>query len=293
MRNPSRPTSTSRTRISDLPLEPDTDAPLTSDLTGAPSSDTALMSGTRSRGRTASAHTGESDRESPRGRYAVPDDLDDDDFLAAARRAAREAAAEAVAEDEIGPAARAARMVGRVRSRRLAVLAGALAIAVAFAAFQIVRGQIEPGDAGIAARPQTTERAASVTETNPPRAEAASESETQTALPAAEADAEPETTQATAPRRNLAPAVAPEAEEEIAAAADAAGDSAGPATSDVAVASPPSALPAGPARTAAASPEPVPPPSATRNRSRGAGDRGARTGGSARRRSFGRQFVAG
>jgi localization factor PodJL len=234
----------------DLPLEPNTDAPLTSDLTGAPSSDTALMSGTRSRGKIAAAQNGDQDRETLRGRYSVPDDLDDDDFLASARRAAREAAAEAVAEDEIGPAARAARMVGRVRSRRLAVLACALAIAVAFAAFQIVRLQMQPGDAGIAARPQTTERAAAVTDPTPPRAEAVTA---------------PETTQAMAPPRSPTPAAsrAPAAKEEN-VAADAAEASAEAGASEVATVVPPKALPAGPALSVNAAPIPAaPPPAAT------------------------------
>ena len=169
-----------------------------------------------------SALRGEGDRQSPRGRYAEPDGLDDDDFLAAARRAARAAASEAVAEDDDRPGG--ARGADGRRRRQIAPTRRARRRARRRGRLRGVPDPARPdraGDAEIAARPQTTDRAASVTEPNPPRAEPASESEPQTALPAAEADAEPETTQATAPRRNLAPAAAPEAAEEIAAAADA------------------------------------------------------------------------
>ena len=75
---------------SDLPLEPGTDSPLDSSLTGAPSSDTEFMSGGR-KGRAA--------RISRRRGHDDEPPIVDDDFLAAARRAARAAAAEADGPD--------------------------------------------------------------------------------------------------------------------------------------------------------------------------------------------------
>src|SRR5690606_33961440 len=103
--------------------------------TGAPSSDTELMSGARSRNRAV--------------RLDVGDDIGvadvDEDFLTAARRAAREAAAEAT-DPEAQSRSALGRLAGAARSHRGALLAAALAVAVAFAAYQIVRNQMAAGD---------------------------------------------------------------------------------------------------------------------------------------------------
>lgn len=127
---------------SDLPLEPGTDAPLDSALSDAPSSDTVRMSGGRQRGRGA-PKPDEAERLAQRARQAVRDLDADEDFLAAARRAARAAAAEA-AEAESESAAVGAGALASMRSRRGAVIAGVLAIAVAAAAVQILRPETLP-----------------------------------------------------------------------------------------------------------------------------------------------------
>ena len=83
-------------RRRDFPLEPGTDAPLSSSLTGAPSSNTEFMSGAR-KGRL----TQPFDRRRSTGRAEAARGAAgavDDDFLAAARRAARAAAKEAVGD---------------------------------------------------------------------------------------------------------------------------------------------------------------------------------------------------
>jgi localization factor PodJL len=127
----------------DLPLEPGTDVPLNSALAGAPSSDTARMSGARGKGRAASAAGIEPGH--PRRQTGEP--AAGDDFLAAARRAARAAAAEVV-EAEHGPqdsdqAPGLARLWSRVRGRRRLILASALVLAIAFTAVQIIRSRMD------------------------------------------------------------------------------------------------------------------------------------------------------
>jgi localization factor PodJL len=131
---------------SDFPIEPGTDSPLSSALTGAPSSDTEFMSGGRKsrKGRPLSAED-----ETGYTASIEPDAEVDEDFLAAARRAARSAA------DTAGGEGAASRRSGGLRSRRTALLAAALAVAVAFAAVQIVRNQILPRNAEVASATAT------------------------------------------------------------------------------------------------------------------------------------------
>jgi localization factor PodJL len=136
----------------DLPLEPGTDAPLNSALTGAPSSDTARMSGSRTRAR-ASLGTSSGEVDAGGAHRAAGEPVAGDDFLAAARRAARAAAAE-VADTEpgvSGDTSGLARFWGRVKGRRRVLLASALAVAIAFAALQIVRNQMSNGEIETAA----------------------------------------------------------------------------------------------------------------------------------------------
>lgn len=136
---------------SDFPIEPGTDSPLSSALTGAPSSDTQFMSGARSRSRLAPALDGD-EPIAVRPDAVRLDATVDEDFLAAARRAARAAAAEAT--EESGGVSRRG-IAGFVKSRHGALLAAALAIAVAFAAVQIIRSQTQPiaGDVATAPSP--------------------------------------------------------------------------------------------------------------------------------------------
>ena len=134
----------------DLPLEPGTDAPLSSALTGAPSSDTALMSGGRAK---AKADPGgrRADLQPIRARDVSAEPASPDDFLAAARRAAKAAAEEAVeAEHGSKRSLGIGRIFGVFKTRRSVVLAGLLAIAVAVAAMQIVRNQMDTGEIEIA-----------------------------------------------------------------------------------------------------------------------------------------------
>ena len=144
----------------DEPLEPGTDAPLSSALVGAPSSDTALMSGARGRGK--AGHPG--------GRAAEVETADarpvavepaGDNFLAAARRAAQAAAAEAVEAEESETARRGglSRLINRRRGRRQVLLASVVAVALAFAAYQLIRNDLLPNPlevAGPAERNVTT-----------------------------------------------------------------------------------------------------------------------------------------
>lgn len=150
---------------SDFPLEPGTDSPLSSSLAGAPSSDTEFMSGARNQSQTGSVLKAE-------GRGAASsDELDspvDNDFLAAARRAARAAAAEAA--DAEAPDERSGglgRIAGAVKSRRGMLMAAALAIAVAFAALQIIRGQMSTGGGDIATVPDASQPAPSALDAAP------------------------------------------------------------------------------------------------------------------------------
>jgi len=150
---------------SDFPLEPGTDAPLSSSLTGAPSSDTEFMSGAR---RSRTPTLGADYRGAAAG-LAEADSALDEDFLTAARRAARAAAAEAA--DAEGPATQGGglrRIAGAMKSRRGALIAAALAVAVAFAALQIIRSQMtNPGDSNVAAVPQAVAPAAPADEASP------------------------------------------------------------------------------------------------------------------------------
>ena len=130
----------------DLPLEPGTDSPLNSALTGAPSSDTVRMSGGGRRRSNLGLNAGSAEAG---GRLAAPEPVTSEDFLLAARRAAQAAAAEANGTREGGEGdSGIGRLAGRMKARRRAVLAGALAVAVAFAAIQFVQSQMgaEPID---------------------------------------------------------------------------------------------------------------------------------------------------
>ncbi|HEX9903788.1 MAG TPA: peptidoglycan-binding protein [Propylenella sp.] len=123
----------------DLPLEPGTDSPLSSALAGAPSSDTARMSGSRGGGRAVAKDSAfaAADMDEGLGELSA-----DDDFLKAARRAARAAAAEA---DEEDAAVHRKGFAGLRRSgstRQRILLASVLAIATAVAAVQIIRNQM-------------------------------------------------------------------------------------------------------------------------------------------------------
>jgi localization factor PodJL len=130
----------------DLPLEPGTDSPLNSALTGAPSSDTVRMSGGGRRKSNLGLNAGSAEAV---GRHSFPEPVTSEDFLLAARRAAQAAAAEANGTREGGEGhSGIGRLAGRMKARRRAVLAGALAVAVAFAAIQFVQSQMgaEPID---------------------------------------------------------------------------------------------------------------------------------------------------
>ncbi len=87
----------------DFPLEPGTDSPLSSSLSGAPSSDTEFMSGARKKPvRKPASGEAESAVSTDRAER-LP--FVDDDFLAAARRAARAAADEdSDADQDVSPA---------------------------------------------------------------------------------------------------------------------------------------------------------------------------------------------
>ena len=136
----------------DLPLEPGTDAPLSSALAGAPSSDTARMSGGRSLLR--AELSGGSDLARARG--AAAQALEDEDVVAVARRVARSASEES--EDSEAQRRGLGRIMGFVKSRRRSLLAAALTLAVAVAAMQIIREQmLIPGDVEVANAPQATE----------------------------------------------------------------------------------------------------------------------------------------
>jgi localization factor PodJL len=129
----------------DLPLEPGTDAPIKSELAGAPSSDTAFMAGSR-RGRAAA----DGDIDAVRPAHDAPERMAGEDFLAAARRAAKEAAAEAAQAEHEAQEARRSRGLSRVlyamRARRRVLLMAALLVALGFAAFQLMRDRIDLGD---------------------------------------------------------------------------------------------------------------------------------------------------
>lgn len=132
----------------DLPLEPGTNAPLDSALSGAPSSDTALMTGAARAALGPAPH-----QKRPADLNQPPEAVGSaadgrrrpaagDDFLVAARRAAQAAAAEAAeAERSASQGGKGAlgRMLAVMKARRRMVLAGVLALAVALTALQFVR----------------------------------------------------------------------------------------------------------------------------------------------------------
>ena len=143
----------------DQPLEPGTDTPLNSALIGAPSSNTALMSGARRKGRAADA-ANDAGEAAPGTRriIAAPEG---EDFLAAARRAAQAAATEAAEAEREAEMSRGglSRALNLVRTRRRVILASALALAVSVAAVQLIRKEVAPNGieiAGISGRPATT-----------------------------------------------------------------------------------------------------------------------------------------
>ncbi|HEX2256829.1 MAG TPA: hypothetical protein VHG92_09055, partial [Afifellaceae bacterium] len=118
----------------DLPLEPGTEEPMSSTLENAPSSDTARFSGADRRTNRVPGRAGAINRRSAEGGYVAAD------FLSAARRAAQAAAIEAAeaeraveTDDQVGALQR---LFGVMRARRRMIVAGALAVAVAFAAWQ-------------------------------------------------------------------------------------------------------------------------------------------------------------
>ena len=109
---------------------------MSSTLENAPSSDTALFTGPERRRNRIPGRAGALNRRSQDGGYVA------DDFLSAARRAAQAAAVEAAeaqrmvdTDDQVGALQR---LFGAMKARRRAMLAGALAIAVAFAALQFL-----------------------------------------------------------------------------------------------------------------------------------------------------------
>ncbi len=138
---------------SDFPLEPGTDAPLSSALADAPSSDTEFMSGAR-KGRLTHAYP-DADRDSAGGHTP----LVDDDFLAAARRAARAATSETS-----GPGQETGAVQGKGRGRRLfgpkgrrVLLGTVLGVVLVVAVVQIARTEFwHSGEAPLASLPATT-----------------------------------------------------------------------------------------------------------------------------------------
>jgi localization factor PodJL len=138
----------------DIPLEPGTDSPLSSSLTGAPSSNTEFMSGAR-KGRPKQSFSSETDGPAASGlsesRKAV-----DDDFLAAARRAARAAAKEAVDTDDETPIVVTASGGGLLKSRRSAFVAAAIAAVIVIAALVALRTGLWPRAGEIAVLPESS-----------------------------------------------------------------------------------------------------------------------------------------
>jgi localization factor PodJL len=152
---------------SDFPLEPGTDSPLSSALAGAPSSDTEFMSGARSRASMGSLLDAEDSGAASSEPAALGSGVDED-FLTAARRAARAAAAEVVDDDgTVESSSGRGRIAGVVRERRGALIAAAFAVAVAFAALQIIRGQMNPGGGEIAAVPEAAQPIAPAADAGP------------------------------------------------------------------------------------------------------------------------------
>ncbi len=187
---------------SDLPLEPGTDSPLDSSLTGAPSSDTEFMSGGRKRRAGRAVARGGSEDDLP---------FVDDDFLAAARRAARAAAAEVEGFDEEAADASDDKAADEPKggAGRRAIVSALVAAAMVIAAVVVVRTQVWPYEPVVA----FLEDQGLLTESPAPTANVAVISPTE--APATEAPAPAslpppsENTELTAPP--AAPAAAPEA----------------------------------------------------------------------------------
>ncbi len=138
---------------SDFPLEPGTDSPLASSLTGAPSSNTEFMSGAR-KGRLTQPFTGDIERQGSTGRGDARPTVDDD-FLAAARRAARAASQEVAEAEGDSPVERTARgFTGAIKAHRRSLVALAIAAALIIAAFPFVRPQLWPADTDVALTPE-------------------------------------------------------------------------------------------------------------------------------------------
>jgi localization factor PodJL len=133
----------------DLPLEPGTDSPLASELSDAPSSDTGLFTGMSGRARKEA-------RTEYRGVDAAADD-GGDDVLAAARRAARFAVESdddaIVSRSDFADLGERASFSERLRQRRGVILGCAITIAVAFAAYQLVKTRMAAPEADIASVP--------------------------------------------------------------------------------------------------------------------------------------------
>ena len=126
----------------DFPLEPGTDSPLASSLTGAPSSNTEFMSGAR-KGRPTQSFSDEAEGSATSPSEARKAAVDDD-FLAAARRAARAAAKEAVDTDDETPVAQPEVKASFLKSRRSAFVVAAIAAVIVIAALVALRTGLLP-----------------------------------------------------------------------------------------------------------------------------------------------------
>jgi len=250
----------------DLPLEPGTNTPLDSALTDAPSSDTALFSGNRTKGRVAVARGGAELQRIGSPRHIEP--AGNEDFLAAARRAAQAAAAEAAdaerARAELRQGGRLRRAASALTRRRRAVLACALAIAATFAAVQLLRNHLAGQEAEIAAQSAGAEDATPAAQLTPVSPEpsatglSAVDGEGAAAEPSppetAPAEAVSPTPPAAAGSDLAAPPVPPEnAAADPAPAETAAADAAPPASAEE-----DAAVPAEPTDTAAVQPPDAP-----------------------------------
>ncbi|TDI56466.1 MAG: hypothetical protein E2O93_06060 [Alphaproteobacteria bacterium] len=134
----------------DALLEPGTDGPMMSELDGAPSSDTAVMSGEgrddAASGQTSAASIGD---PQPGTGFILTENPDSggkvDDFLVAARRAARAAVIEAAEAErhaeENKPDNLLIRILSALNAQRKIILAGALVLALAFAAWQFLQSR--------------------------------------------------------------------------------------------------------------------------------------------------------
>ena len=133
----------------DLPLEPGTDSPLASDLSDAPSSDTGLFTGMSGRAR----------KEARAGYHGIDASGDEagDDVLAAARRAARFAVESdddaIVSRSDFADLGERATFGEKLRQRRGVILGCAITIAVAFAAYQLVKTRMAGPEAEVASAP--------------------------------------------------------------------------------------------------------------------------------------------